>query len=106
MPHGRRQRTCFLCQAQLYGKSVSEKNTQNNGGKSGGRGIGDRLHAGKTAHSTAANEERIRALKTSVFARSVCVKVHDQEWSLDREVLDKFGGFAAVRIGKRTARAG
>ncbi len=63
-------------------KSVSEKNTHNRGGKSGGRGIGDRFHAGKTAHSAAANEVHVRALKTSVFARSVCVKVHDQEWSL------------------------
>jgi hypothetical protein len=40
-----------------------------------------------------------------VFACSVCVKVHYQKWSLDWEVADKFGGFATVRIGKRTARA-
>ena len=87
-------------------KAVSEKNAHDGGGKSGGRGIGDRFHAGKTAHSAAADKVRVRTLETSVFARSVCVKVHYQKWSLDWEVADKFGGFAAVRIGKRTARAG
>ncbi len=87
-------------------KSISEKNTHNSGGKSGGRGIGYQFHAGKTAYSAAADEVRVRALKTSVLARSVCIEVHDQEWSLDKEVVDKFGGFAVVRIRKLTARAG
>ncbi len=49
-------------------KAVSEKNAHDGGGKSGGRGIGDRFHAGKTAHSAAANKVRVRTLKTSVFA--------------------------------------
>ncbi len=87
-------------------KVISEKNAHDGGGKSGGRGIGDRFHAGKTAHSAAANKVHIRTLKTSVFACIVCIKVHYQKWGLDWEVVDKFGGFAAVRIGKRTARAG
>jgi hypothetical protein len=71
-------------------KVVLEKNAHDGGGKSGGRGIGDRFHAGKTAHSAAANKVRTRTLKTSVFARSICVKVHYQKWSLDWEVVDKF----------------
>jgi hypothetical protein len=40
------------------------------------------------------------------FTRNVCVEVHYQEWSLDRKIVDKFGRFATVRIGKRTAGAG
>jgi hypothetical protein len=87
-------------------KAILEKNAHDGGGKSGGRGIGDSFHAGKTAHSAAADKVRVRTLKTSVFAHSVCVKVHYQKWSLDWEVVDKFRGFATVRIGKRTARAG
>ncbi len=88
-------------------KFISKNNTHKSGGKSGRKGIGDRFHAGKTAHSAAANEVlRLRALKTIVFARSICIEVHDQAWSLDREVVDKFRGFAAVWIGRRTARAG
>jgi hypothetical protein len=87
-------------------KAISEKNAHDGRGKSGGRGIRDRFHAGKTAHCGAANKVRVRTLETCVFAHSVCVKVHYQKLSLDWEVVDKFGGFAVVRIGKRTARAG
>jgi hypothetical protein len=69
-------------------KAVLEKNAHDGRGKSGGRGIGDRFHAGKTAHSAAANKVSGRTLKTSMFARSVCVKVHYQKCSLYWEVVD------------------
>jgi hypothetical protein len=93
-------------QHSCMAKAISEKNGHDGGGKSGGRGIGDRFHAGKTAHSAAANKVRVRTLETSVFACSLCIKVHYQKWSLDWEAVDKFGGFATVRIQKCTARAG
>ncbi len=87
-------------------KTVMKKNAHDGRGKSGGRGFGHRFHAGKTAHPTASDEVRIGALKTNVFARNICVKMHYQKWSLDRKVVDKLGGFDTGKIQECTARAG
>jgi hypothetical protein len=71
-------------------KTVSKKNAHEGRSEGGGRGISNRFHASKAAHTACADEVRVRTLEPSVLSSNVCVEVNDQKRSLDRKVVHKF----------------
>ena len=58
----------------------------------------DWLHAGKTAHSAAADEVHVGSFETGMLASGIRIEVNNQKWSLDWKVVYKLRRLAVKGV--------
>ena len=80
----------ILAEDRRVAKTIPKKDAHDCGSKGRGRGVSDRFHASKAAHSAGSNEVRVRALEPSMLSSDVCIKVDYQKWGLDWKIIHKF----------------